>query len=258
MKIKINPLTVVLFFVLAITNNVKLYIVTYMIMALHEFAHFIAAYFIGLKCDSITFSPFGVNLKLRCKIINSFSDAIILYFSGPLLNGILATISLFLKKTLFYQINISLMILNLLPIFPLDGGMIFMHILSYKNGRRSACLMLRMISVIFSVVLLFISIYGVYAGTLNISVFILSVLFAGNILTSKEKYDIDLITALAKSKKNTNKVKFVVINDDHTKAKAINNLSPAYTTIAITLDKHGNISDMLSETALINQPHISI
>ena len=57
-----------------ITGNLKLYLLAYSVMALHETAHLIASICIGLKPESITFSPFGVHLRLRCKIINSVSD----------------------------------------------------------------------------------------------------------------------------------------------------------------------------------------
>lgn len=252
MKVKINPLTVVLFFILAITGNIRLYIITYGIMALHELAHFIAAWLIGLKCESITFSPFGVNLKLRSKIIYSFSDAIILYSAGPLLNGILALLSIVFKKPLLYNVNISLMILNLLPIFPLDGGMILMRVLSQRKGRKYACYTLKTVSVVLSFAFLTIAIYGIYRGYINISMFILSILFIGNILTSKEKYDIDLITALSANKKYTNKVNFVLIDSEHTKADAIKTLSPSYTTIALSIDENGNIKSVIPERSLTN------
>ena len=74
MKIKINPLTVLMFGVVTVTDNLKLYIMAYCVMALHEFAHLCAALFIGLKPHSITFSPFGVHLRLDCKIINPASN----------------------------------------------------------------------------------------------------------------------------------------------------------------------------------------
>ena len=43
--------------------------VTYVVMILHELAHCLAAVCIGLKISHIDFYPFGVNLKLKNKLV---------------------------------------------------------------------------------------------------------------------------------------------------------------------------------------------
>ena len=63
-----------MFIAVSLCGNLKVYLVAYSVMALHETAHLLAALAIGLKPESITFSPFGLHLSLRCKIINSVCD----------------------------------------------------------------------------------------------------------------------------------------------------------------------------------------
>lgn len=251
MKIKINPLTILLFIILSYTGNIKPYLVTYALIFLHELAHLIAAFSIGLKADSIVFSPFGVNLKLKNKIIHSFSDEIILYSAGPLINGVLALLALLFKNSTLYMINLSLMFINILPIIPLDGGMIAMRLMTNFTGRKRARQILSFVSVLFSIILLWVALYSTHIGRMNISFFIISILLLGNILTSKEKYDMDFISAISGSKKKTNKVNFVIVDKDHPATQTIKTISQRHTTYALLVDDNGEIIKIIPEKKII-------
>ena len=252
MKIRINPLTVVLFAILAFMGNISLYILTYFIMALHEFAHLVAAIYIGLKPESITFSPFGVHLCLDNKIINSLADEIILYSAGPLVNAFFALVALYFGWVDIYRLNLILFIMNIMPVMPLDGGMITMRLISYKLGRKRAKEILTAFSVVIGCILLGFFVYSVYIKRINLSVFIIAVFFIGNILTSKEMYNTDLINALSCGKKTSNKVKLVVINDTYSVSDAIREISPAYTIMAVELNEKGEVKNILSEKEILN------
>ena len=252
MKIRINPLTVVLFAILAFMGNISLYILTYFIMALHEFAHLVAAIYIGLKPKSITFSPFGVHLCLDNKIINSLADEIILYSAGPLVNAFFALVALYFGWVDIYRLNLILFIMNIMPVMPLDGGMITMRLISYKLGRKRAKEILTAFSVVIGCILLGFFVYSVYIKRINLSVFIIAVFFIGNILTSKEMYNTDLINALSCGKKTSNKVKLVVINDTYSVSDAIREISPAYTIMAVELNEKGEVKNILSEKEILN------
>ena len=256
MKIRINPLTVVLFAILAFMGNIRLYILTYFIMALHEFAHLVAAVCIGLKAESITFSPFGVHLCLDNKIINSLADEIILYSAGPMVNAFLALTALHFGWVDVYRLNLVLFIMNIMPVVPLDGGMITMRLISYKLGRKRAKEILTAFSVVIGCILLGFFVYSVYIKRINLSVFIIAVFFIGNILTSKEMYNTDLINALSCGKKTSNKVKLVAINDTYSVSDAIREISPAYTIMAVELNEKGELKQILSEKEILN--HIDI
>ena len=252
MKIRINPLTVVLFAILAFMGNISLYILTYFIMALHEFAHLVAAIYIGLKPGSITFSPFGVHLCLDNKIINSLADEIILYSAGPLVNAFFALVALYFGWVDIYRLNLILFIMNIMPVMPLDGGMITTRLISYKLGRKRAKEILTTFSVVIVCILLVFFVYSVYIKRINLSVFIIAVFFIGNILTSKEMYNTDLINALSCGKKTSNKVKLVVINDTYSVSDAIREISPAYTIMAVELNEKGEVKQILSEKEILN------
>lgn len=250
---KVSPLILPLVVVLAITDNLKLYLITYFVMAIHEFSHFAVAKLIGLKTGDIIFSPFGINLRLRSRIINSLAEEIILYCSGPLVNGVLALISIFFNNIIFYRLNIALFIMNLLPVIPLDGGMIVLRLLSYRYGQKTAKRVLNAFSVIFGVMMLVLSVFMMIRGKINISMFIISVLFIGNILTGKEKYNQDLIQSLISREKRTNKVKLTVIDNTHSVIDTINEFSPTQTVFAVVFDKNGSVDKILSEREIIEK-----
>lgn len=251
MKIRINPLVIAMLAVVAVIGNLKLYLLAYLVMGLHELAHLCAALFIGLKPHSITFSPFGVHLRLDCKIINSITDEIILYSAGPLVNAVFALVALFLGFSDFYRLNTVLLVMNILPIVPLDGGMIAVRLLSCRFGRKSSKTLLNIFSLTLGALILFVACYSVYIGYINISLFIISVLFIGNVLTGKEMYDIDFINAISCTRKRTNKTNVIVIDSQHTIADAVKNFSPSFTTIALVLDENEKISGILSEKEIL-------
>ncbi len=253
MCLKISPLLLPLTVILVITDNIKLYLIAYFVMAIHEFAHLLVAYIIGLRAESIIFSAFGVNLRLKNRIINTLSEEIILYGAGPLVNGILALVFIYFNNIIFYRLNITLFILNLLPIIPLDGGMIALRLLSYRYGKKTAKKVLNGFSAISGVGMLFLAIYLTIKGQINLSMFIISVFLIGNILTGKEKYNTDLIGSLVSHKKHSNKTKITVINEDYSITDTIEEFSPSHTVFAILTDGEGKINKILSEREIIEK-----
>lgn len=253
MKFKISPLTIILFIFLAYFDNIRLYIISYIIISFHEFAHLIAAKLIGLKAEAFVLSPFGANLKLKNKFIYSMSDEIILYLSGPLLNGILAFIGIYFKYDFFFKINFAMFLINLMPILPLDGGMIFLRLLSSKTSFETAHGILKCFSVVLSLICLLLACLSIYAGKINISMFIISVLLIGNVLTKREMIPCDFVNGINCKSKKSNKTKLVVINDKFTVADALKKISPSYTTVALKCDKNGEITKILLENDIINQ-----
>lgn len=248
-KLRISPLIIPLAAVAAMLGIIPQLAAAYAVILLHECAHLAAALCIGLKPDILVLSPFGVRLTLKNKIVRSLSDEIILYAAGPLMNGLLAVVCGYSGMTWLYRMNTALMIMNLLPVIPLDGGIILKRILSYKIGKTAAERILTTVSVILSMLFLAAALYGLYIHKINISIFIMAIFLLGNAVTGKELYDIDFITGLS-AKKRTNKVRFVRVDDNHTMLDAVKSVSPSCTTMAV-VENDGEYR-LLSETEIIN------
>lgn len=99
----------------------------------HEIAHAFAARLFGVALFSFRPSPIGIRARLKGSP-KSFKKQMMIYLAGPLGNFILAFILFFCGegfiRTLF-EANLAIGLFNLLPMYPLDGGQIFI-IFSYK------------------------------------------------------------------------------------------------------------------------------
>lgn len=79
----------------------------------HECGHISALYLFGAKIECLTLSCCGAALKYENRI-SPWQEAFVA-FAGPVVNLVLFTV---LKD----DVNLLLFILNMLPIYPLDGG----------------------------------------------------------------------------------------------------------------------------------------
>lgn len=108
---------------------------------IHEFAHLAALLAVGGKAECLTVSFFGIALKYNSDLSSKQEFGVIA--AGPAANLILFLV---LKD----EINLFLAVLNLLPVFPLDGGRLIK--LFFPNA-------VRYVSAVFLVVMLLLSIY---------------------------------------------------------------------------------------------------
>jgi Zn-dependent protease len=138
--------------------NVLEYLALFAIVLMHEFGHALACKSVGGKADRIVLWPFGgvayVQPPLRP---GAMLWSIV---AGPLVNVILIPFTLglaWLKLgsddcVLFAQqlaeINLVLLIFNILPIYPLDGGKILWSLLWFPMGMGRALMIASIVGLI--------------------------------------------------------------------------------------------------------------
>ena len=134
-KIKIDFVFVLLLSFAALFNaNDLLYMLLFSF--LHEMGHLAALMAAGGKADAVILSYYGAALKYESRLSRNLETVVLL--SGPLVKLILYLI---LKD----DINLILFSLNILPIYPLDGGRIISLYL-FKHSKAVGLVFLSMIT----------------------------------------------------------------------------------------------------------------
>lgn len=127
MNIKVDIYLIISIAILTFFKQVEPFLYFYLFITLHELAHIIVAIILKIKPIEISFLPFGVNAKFDFQ--NHKIKEIIIASAGPIFSACTA----FILKDFKVQ-NLFIMIMNLLPIFPLDGGRIFKNIIILAKG----------------------------------------------------------------------------------------------------------------------------
>lgn len=103
------------------------YFICYLFIIFHELSHMFVASIFGIKTTKLCIRISGLNINL-----DSYNRQglkwLVIYVAGPISNIILA--QLFKNVPMVYTINLALAIINLIPIYPLDGYNIFEIILN--------------------------------------------------------------------------------------------------------------------------------
>lgn len=140
-NVKIYVEHLIVFFVILVIafNNLRSYFSNYVIcflfVAFHEFSHIFAAALLEVECTNINIRLCGMNAVFKPKSRLSIKWLYIL-IAGPLSNIILAIA--FKRVEFIRNINFALALVNLLPIYPLDGYSIFKMVLEFLVPRLFA------------------------------------------------------------------------------------------------------------------------
>ena len=133
---KIHPLFYLTAFICVITANFKNFIIFSSIIIVHELGHIIGAIIFKWKIDRVILLPFGGITIFQENIDKSLKEEFIIAILGPLLQ--LVFYFLYSDNPTFNQYNLTILLFNLLPIYPLDGSKIvnilFNEFISFKRS----------------------------------------------------------------------------------------------------------------------------
>lgn len=148
-------------FGLVITGHFVNLIIFTSLIIIHEIGHIIISKILSYKIDKVIIYPYGGFVKLNTRINTKIENDLLVAISGIIMQSIYFGIIFFLYRngivreyiySLFLLYHKSMLIFNLLPIYPLDGAKIVNLILSKYfsfNIANYISIVISLITVIF-------------------------------------------------------------------------------------------------------------
>lgn len=172
MRFRIDLKIFVFLIIFYFTKQIEIYAMIMFFALIHELGHLLAGLLLGMKPEKIELMPFGVSISFKIKVEEYNKKIkkgnlleikkILVAIAGPLTNFIIILITNSLKIDIFKGLiiiytNFLIMIFNLLPIYPLDGGMVLKGILHINFGIRKSELYTNIISKVMVAIITAIS-----------------------------------------------------------------------------------------------------
>ena len=163
MVLKID-LKIFIFFVLFyLTKQIKLYATIMVLCVIHELGHVLMGLIMGLKIEKIEIMPLGLSVSFKINVEDYNKKIkrgnilqlkkIAIAIAGPLTNLIMLLIVLntninlkIVSNEILAYANILIMLFNLLPIYPLDGGRVLKELIHIFEGSIKSKIYIRKVS----------------------------------------------------------------------------------------------------------------
>lgn len=132
MKISIHPLFLLLLISIVFYGDIALYSIILSSLLFHELGHFIAAKLVGAQIENCKIVPYGGEMTIKHEMQLTYDQLIIIALGGPVATCIGIFISALLPdilSTRLIEIQLFILAINLIPIWPLDGGRILCYII---------------------------------------------------------------------------------------------------------------------------------
>lgn len=177
MKITVHPLFIVLGIASALFGGLPIFVIYALTALLHECGHIFYASKIGIECNKISLMPYGAAAMCSTEGISPI-DEIKLAIAGPAVNAFMcvfcAGLWWFYPQTypyteIIFEASKVMLIINLLPAYPLDGGRVVRCILALFVSSKTATLILRVLSFVLSAIL--IALFFAYQKNISFLIF---------------------------------------------------------------------------------------
>lgn len=184
------------------TKQIEIYAMIMFFAMIHECGHLLAGLLVGMKPEKLEITPYGVSVSFQL-IPRDYNKKIrygnrlelkkiLVALAGPLTNIIIILFVLhmnlnFLDTIMILYSNLSLVLFNLLPIYPLDGGRITKGILHICLGKEKAEKYTNYLSFVILIIVTFVSSIVIYQVE-NIAIFIIVVVLWAIFIREDRRY----------------------------------------------------------------------
>jgi stage IV sporulation protein FB len=150
MTFRLHPILLPILLFFLVTGGFSMYALVLLSLIIHECGHLFVAIKAGMRVQTCTILPYGGELTIHNIFAVPKKDRLYLALGGPIATLLLLLLAIafpFPGHELFIQIQIALILLNLLPILPLDGGQVLLVLLERENIEEES----RTIFLVFSI-----------------------------------------------------------------------------------------------------------
>lgn len=181
MKMTIHPLFLPILFGLVLYGNVSYYAIILGSLLLHEFGHILTAFLVNVKIKRCIIMPYGGEIELEGGYFLHPKKELVIALGGPIMTLfclMIGTAPFFnpLLAEPFIRVQYVLLFINLIPIWPLDGGRIVISLILLISKKARIYELYLLFCFIFIMLLMFISFVflpkSVFLFTLTIFLFI--------------------------------------------------------------------------------------
>ena len=185
MRFRIDLKIFIFLIIFYFTKQIEIYAMIMLFALIHELGHLLAGLLMGMKPEKIELMPFGVSISFKIKVEEYNKKIkkgnmleikkILVALAGPLTNFIIIIITSNINIELFKALiiiytNFLIMIFNLLPIYPLDGGRILKGILHINFGIQKSEFYTNIISkIIVAIITILSSVLILYVHNIAIA-----------------------------------------------------------------------------------------
>lgn len=203
MKIRIDLKILIFFALFYLTKQIEIYLTIMFFCVIHELGHIIMGIILRMKPEALEIMPCGMSisfkvnpddLNFKMKQGNLLElKKIIVAFAGPIVSLTLAILYTYFepfyitKEDAIYS-NILILLFNLLPLYPLDGGRIIKSILHIEFGAKNSKILINKISNVSIIILTVASSIAVYYLK-NIAVFLICVFLWIVVLQENKRFN---------------------------------------------------------------------
>ncbi|AVX31556.1 MULTISPECIES: M50 family metallopeptidase [unclassified Carboxydocella] len=188
MRFRINPWFLALLAFYFFTGLLYKALLVFLLVTGHELAHALVARLLGIRVREIELLPVGGVARLEGPLeLKPFTD-IIIAAAGPAFNFNLLILFFAGQKLglpqgvdydwpglqYFWRINVLLLVFNLLPALPLDGGRIHRALLATKLGLKRATELTLYLSSGLALSLMLLGLVGLYLGITGLDFFLVA------------------------------------------------------------------------------------
>ena len=189
MSIKINVNVFLLLLLFMITKQMEIYALVMLFALLHELGHLCAGILMKFQVNHFKVLPLGFAVEFKANL-EDYNEKIgrtrkitlkklVINIAGPLVNLVLMIISIVAhwNSNIIYA-NLIIFLINMLPIYPLDGGRIIKNIVKMIKGNRIAEKFTNQVSNLFVFIFSIIASIAIYYYQNIAIVFALMVLWS--------------------------------------------------------------------------------